>query len=299
MDELSTEKRELIEYQDESGSALLNVAYDGDSLWLTQQQIATLFGITVQTVGRHIRNIYKDGELEEGQGVSFKLIPVGNGQIHKVAHYNLDVVISVGYRARKSKTAVHFRQWATQVLKDRITGVTATAARLAAELQEDTMRLLARGQIDDGTDRLIDVATHKHQVTNKSSFLEAGDRGIYNMSREEVEEAKGIPPGQLYDYAGSTELGMHVFRLTQTAAKLLQDARGGYRHDQEEAEEIHKDIAGRIRAMSHLNSGVFPEELAASEDDIEAVHQHAIEKKKHSRKDRHDTVGKDGQVPLL
>jgi len=298
MDELSTDKGELIEYQDESGVALLSVAYEGDSLWLTQQQIATLFGIAKQTVGRHISNVYKDKELETGQGVSLKLTPVGNGQVHRVAHYNLDVIISVGYRARKSKTAVHFRQWATQVLKDRLTGATTTAVRLAAELQEDTMRLLAHSQIDDGTERLIDVATSKHRVTNKSSFLEAGDQGIYNMSRDEVEDAKGIPQGQLYEHAGSTELGMHVFRITQTAAALTKDARGGYRHDQEEAEAIHKDIAGRIRAMSHLNSGVYPEELPASRDNIEVVKRRAIERKGQVNHGCDDLA--DGtQVPLL
>ncbi len=297
MDELSTgaEKGELIEYQDESGVALFSVAYDGDNLWLTQEQIAKLFGVTKQAVSKHISNVYRDGELEAGQGVNLKLIPVDNGQVHEVAHYNLDVIISVGYRARKSKTATHFRRWSTQVLRDRLTGATATAVRLAAELQEDTMRLLARGQIDDGTDRLIDVATNKHHVTNKSSFLEAGDQGIYHMDRCEVEESKGIPEGELYEYAGSTELGMHVFRLTQTAAALTKDARGGYRHDQEEAEAIHKDIAERIRAMSHLNSGVFPEELPASRDNIEAVKQRSIER----RSQRRGGLGEGTQVPLL
>jgi hypothetical protein len=267
MEELSTSKDELIEYQDEGGDALINVAYDNGDLWLTQEQIAKLFGITKQMVSRHISNIYKEGELSEGQGVNLKLTPVDNGQAHKIAYYNLDVIISVGYRARRSKTATHFRQWATRALKDRITG----ASRFAAELQEDALRLLARGQINDGTDQLIDVATRKHQVTNKSSFLEAGDRGLYNLTRDEVEGGRGIPSGELYDYAGSTELGMHVFRLTQTAAALMKDARAGHRHDQVEAEAIHYDIAGRIRAMSHKNSEMFPEDLPISSDSIDAV----------------------------
>lgn len=279
-EELSTGKEELIEYQDESGVALFSVAYDEDNLWLTQEQIAKLFGVSRQAVSKHISNVYKEGELEANQGINFKLIPVDNGQTHKVAHYNLDVIISVGYRARKSKTAVRFRQWATQVVKDRLTGATATAARLAAELQEDTMRLLARGQIDDSTEQLIDVATGKHHVTNKSSFLEAGDEGIYHMDRQAVEAEKGIPDGQLYEYAGSTELGMHVFRLTQTAAALTKDAHQGYRHDQEEAESIHRDIAERIRAMSHLNSGRFPEELPAAKDNIAQVKRRTLKQRK-------------------
>lgn len=300
MADFSTSNGELIEYQDESGVALLTVAFDGDSLWLTQEQIAKLFEVSKQAVSKHISNIYKEGELEAGQGINFKLTPVDNGnQVHKVAHYNLDVIISVGYRARKSKTATRFRKWSTQVLKERITGATTTAARLAAEIQEDTLRLLAHSQIDDGTDRLIDVATSKHQVRNKSSFLEAGDKGIYNMTREEAEEAKGIPSGELYEYAGSTELGMHVFRLTQTTAALTKDANKGRYLSQEEAEEIHSDIATRIRAESHLNSGVYPEELPASKDNIDQVMQRSLSRRVDVSTNTIEQFDDGSQVPLL
>src|SRR3990167_424882 len=86
------------------------------------------------------------------------------------------------------------------------------------------------------------------------------------MSREDIERERDIHKGRLYDYIGSTELGMHVYRLTQTAEALRVDAANGYRHEQEEAEEIHRDIAERTRADAHLAHGQYPEDLPVAKD---------------------------------
>lgn len=253
-----TEIVELIEYKDGTG-LLLEIEYDGDTLWMSIGQIAALLETTKQNVSKHIKNIFDEGELDISTCVNEKLTVVENSRKYTVQYYNLDVVISVGYRVR-SATATKFRQWATAVIKERIEGNYSSFA------QEEALRLLARVQISDSTDNLVEIATNQHKVKDEDKFLAAGDEGLYHMSREEVEEHRKIPVGKLYDYIGSTELGMHVYRLTQTSEALKTDAKKGHAHSQEEAEEIHKDIAERTRAMSHKTHGNHPEDLPVAEN---------------------------------
>lgn len=249
---------ELIQYKDGSG-LLLEFEYDGETLWFSVMQIAALFNATRQNIEKHISNIYSEGELEEEKTSRKNRGTVEKRPNMRTTEYNLDMVISVGYRV-KSGTATKFRQWATRVIKER------SSTNYAALAQEEALRLLTRTQVDDGVDRLINVATREHHVIDEDGFLAAGTEGLYHMTREEVESERGIPEGKLYDYIGSTELGMHVYRLTQTAEALRVDARKGYRHEQGEAEEIHKDIAERTRAQSHITHQQYPEELPILED---------------------------------
>lgn len=261
---IMTEVTELVEYDDGEG-LMLEIEFDGDTLWLTIPQIAALFETGVENVRRHINNIYADNELVKKRTSKESLDVVHNRPNFRVSVYNLDVVISVGYRV-KSTIATRFRQWATIVIRDRVSGNYSVLA------QEEALRLLTRIQVDDSTTHLISLATGKHQVVDKDSFLAAGDIGLYRVSRDQVEANRGIPEGKLYDYIGSTELGMHVFRLTQTAEALRVDADKGNRLSQIEAEDIHEDIATRTRATAHKFHKQYPEELPTARN-IELVRQ--------------------------
>ena len=96
----------------------LEVRMGEETVWLTQQQMAELFQRDQSVIARHIRNIYKEEELdEEGTYAKFAYMGHDGLQMYEVNHYNLDVIISVGYRV-KSKRGTKFRQWANQVLKD-------------------------------------------------------------------------------------------------------------------------------------------------------------------------------------
>lgn len=128
------------------------------------------------------------------------------------------MVISVGYKV-KSKTATRFRKWATNIINEHITGNYSMLA------QEEALRLLTRVQVDDSTVKMVTVATTEHRVKDKESFLDAGDKGMYHTDRRTLEDNRKIPHGKLYDYVGSAELGMHVYRLTQTAEALSVDAK--------------------------------------------------------------------------
>ena len=107
-------------YTTEDWSAHLQVKLENDTVWLTQAQMVQLFQTTKQNVSLHINNIYKEGELEKEATVKEYLIVQNEGLrtvARKVKYYDLDVIISVGYRV-KSRRGIQFRRWANKVLKD-------------------------------------------------------------------------------------------------------------------------------------------------------------------------------------
>ncbi len=105
-----------------NGEIELKVSVDNETVWLNRHQIAELFDRDVKTIGKHISNVFKEGELEKNSTVAkFATVQTEGGREIKreIEYYNLDVIISVGYRV-KSKHGVQFRQWATNVLKSYI-----------------------------------------------------------------------------------------------------------------------------------------------------------------------------------
>ena len=111
---------EILIYQTPDGHTKVDVHLDEDTVWLSQQQMAELFRTTKQNISLHIRNIFEENELEERSTVKEYLTVQKEGVREvkrKLVHYNLDVIISVGYRV-KSHVGTHFRIWATQRLKE-------------------------------------------------------------------------------------------------------------------------------------------------------------------------------------
>ncbi len=114
-------------------SQQVEVRLEGETVWLAQKQMAELFDKNVRTVSEHIRNIFREGELEEGSVIRNFRITAADGKTYDTAHYNLDVIISVGYRV-KSQRGVHFRQWAARVLREHLTqGYSLNDYRLAQQ----------------------------------------------------------------------------------------------------------------------------------------------------------------------
>lgn len=114
------QKGEILIYRSKQGNTKIDVRLENESVWLTQKQLAELFQTTVPNINMHIKNIIGEGELEAVRTIQDFLIVQKEG-IRKVQrnveHYNLDMVISVGYRI-KSHVATQFRIWATQKLKE-------------------------------------------------------------------------------------------------------------------------------------------------------------------------------------
>lgn len=113
---------EILIYQAEDGRASIEVRLDHGSVWLTQKQMAELFDKDTDTIGLHIRNIFKEGELEaQATAEDSSVVQTEGGrQVRRtVRFYNLDIIISVGYRV-KSRRGTQFRQWATRVLHEHL-----------------------------------------------------------------------------------------------------------------------------------------------------------------------------------
>lgn len=104
-------------YESADGEIRLNVQLDGETVWLSIDQMSDLFGRDKSTISRHIKNVFIDGELEKEAVVAKYATTAPDGKTYQVEHFNLDVIISVGYRVT-SKQGVAFRQWATKVLRE-------------------------------------------------------------------------------------------------------------------------------------------------------------------------------------
>jgi len=142
----------IVNYQSADGNSSLEVRLEKETVWLSQKQMAELLDKDTDTIGLHIRNIYKEGELEPDATTEQSSVVQNEGGREvrrKLKFYNLDVIISVGYRV-KSQRGTQFRQWATRVLRDHLVkGYTIHEQRLrdeTAKLREmqQTVDLLAR-----------------------------------------------------------------------------------------------------------------------------------------------------------
>ena len=110
----------IVIYEAPDGSARLDVSFDGDTVWLTQAQMADLFDVSTSTISRHLAHIFEEGELKETSVTSnLQNVQINSGRkaIRPTTFYNLDAIISVGYRISSGR-AIAFRQWATGVLKE-------------------------------------------------------------------------------------------------------------------------------------------------------------------------------------
>ena len=126
-------ENQIIVYQP-NGVMKIDVRFDGETVWLLQAQIAELFSCSLENVRLHLKNIYACGELEKTatSKESLEVRKEGNRSVtRKFLYYNLDAIISIGYRVN-SIVGVRFRQWATQIIKERMFAGAALAAQFAA-----------------------------------------------------------------------------------------------------------------------------------------------------------------------
>jgi len=158
-----TNEKQLEIYQGVKGEIVFDVDADGETIWATQAQIAELFGVSVPNINMHFKRIYSEGELDENRTIKKNLIVRKEGKREvqrEVNTYNLDAIISVGYRVN-SKKATKFRIWATDVLKRHLVdGVTVNAQRLKAldskrlknveNMMGVVRRLISRQELDAG-----------------------------------------------------------------------------------------------------------------------------------------------------
>jgi hypothetical protein len=138
---------EVVLYEAPDGRVQLDVRLERETVWLTQAQMADLFGRERSVITKHVHNVFKEGELDAKSVCANFARTAEDGKVYQVDHYNLDVIISVGYRV-KSKRGTQFRIWATRTLRDHLLrGYTLNERRLResglSEIEE-AVGLLAR-----------------------------------------------------------------------------------------------------------------------------------------------------------
>ena len=179
-------------YTSEDKQTVVEVKFDKETVWLNRQQIASLFDRDVKTIGKHINNVFKEGELNKDVVVAKFATTTQHGaikgktQIKNVQYYNLDVIISVGYRV-KSLQGTQFRIWATQRLKDYLLkGYAVNEKRLAEKQQE--VEYLKTGI------RILGRAIEKKLEDNGNEMLKVFAKGLELLDDYDHEtlDSKGI-----------------------------------------------------------------------------------------------------------
>jgi len=164
----SFETGEIIIYQSANGNEAVEVHLTDDTVWLSQSQIQELFSRERSVITKHINNIFKEGELEKNRVCAKFAHTAPDKKSYQVVFYNLDVIISVGYRI-KSKQGTRFRIWATSVLKDHLVkGYTLNRRRLAETGIGEAQQMLAllsntlvsHNMITDEGQSILDVVNH-------------------------------------------------------------------------------------------------------------------------------------------
>ena len=191
------EKGEIVLYQPDD-NVRLEVRLQDDTVWLTQQQMAELFKSTKQNISLHVNNIFREGELAKNSVVKECLTTASDGKNYRTKYYNLDVIISVGYRV-KSSVGTRFRQWANAVLKDYLLRGYAVHQQVMA-LQQINLR------IDAQNDRITRIEDALDQQQQQLDFV---------VRANEKPEELLIPTGCVWDAY------MFVCDLIRSARKQL------------------------------------------------------------------------------
>ncbi|UWN51265.1 hypothetical protein ASALC70_03492 [Alcanivorax sp. ALC70] len=173
----------------EEDAAPVEVRLEGETVWLNQKQMAELFDKNVRTINEHVRNVFKEGELAEDSVIRKFRITAADGKSYNTAHYNLDVIISVGYRV-KSQRGVRFRQWATRVLREHLTqGYSLNEHRLARQ---------GLAELEQAVELLGQTLTRQELVSDIGQEvvgLILGYARTWRLLQDYDEGALGVPPG--------------------------------------------------------------------------------------------------------
>ena len=191
--------QKLAIYQAKSGAIEIRQDFDNETFWASLDQISSLFNRDKSVISRHIKNILNDGELKEHSVVAKNATTARDGKSYKVVFYNLDMILSVGYRVN-SKVATQFRIWATKILKQHITkGFTINPNILKQNHQEflravEDIKLLTKDNKNVQTEDILELIKSFSYTWfsldkyDKNSFPKTGTKKKISISSEELSE---------------------------------------------------------------------------------------------------------------
>jgi len=193
----------ILIYQSEDGNTKIDVRLENETVWMTQRAIAELYQSTKQNISLHIKNIFEADELEEDEVVKFYLTTAGDGKKYKTKHYNLEMIIAIGYRVR-SHRGTQFRQWATERLNEYLVkGFTMDDDRLKK------MRNFGQDYFDELLERIRDIRASEKRFYQKITDIYATSID-YDSSAELTRE-----------FFATVQNKLHFAIHGQTAAELI------------------------------------------------------------------------------
>ncbi|MDY0052479.1 MAG: RhuM family protein [Aliarcobacter sp.] len=179
----------IVVYND--GELELKVSVNEETIWLTQKQIAEIFEVNIPAISKHIKNIYKDNELNQFSTVSILEIVQNEGNrevLRNIEHYNLDIILAVGYRTNSVK-AIKFRQWATKILKNYIqNGYVINSDKITNErfvnLENDVNILISQ------MNEIKSLVKNNKLETNQGIFFDGQVYDAYSFVSDLIKTAK-------------------------------------------------------------------------------------------------------------
>ncbi len=257
----------ILMYQTKDNRTQIEVQFDKDTVWLNRQQISSLFDRDIKTIGKHIGNVFAEGELETGSVVAKFATTASDGKVYQVEHYNLDVIISLGYRV-KSKQGTAFRQWATQRLKEYlIQGYTINQKRLD-ELQLTVQFIAKKAKDVENVDEAKGIMDIISQYTQSFVLLNQFDSNsidpkklneniTYEINYAEAKIAIAELKKQLIEKKEATALfgNEKDNSFEGTLQSVVQTFAGQYLYSsiEEQSINIYKQISVHCRTVKKIN----------------------------------------------
>jgi len=214
---------EIVLYRPNELAEHIEVRLENETVWLNRMQISSLFNRDVKTIGKHINNVFAEGELEVKATIAkFATVQNEGGRMveRQVEYYNLDVIISVGYRV-KSKQGTQFRIWASKILKDYLLKGYSINNRM--NRLEDNLENL-KNKVNE-----IDLQINSHLIPTQGVFFDGQVFDAYELASKIIRSAKdsivlidNYIDDNTLTHLSKKETGVNVLLLTKTISKQLQ-----------------------------------------------------------------------------
>ncbi len=205
MVKIKDKNNSIIIYKASKGDIHIDVRLENETIWLTQVQIAMLFGTKRPAITKHLNNIFKSGELNRNAVCSKMEHTAEDGKMYKTQFYNLDAVISIGYRV-SSKRATDFRIWATKTLKDYLVKGCAVNEKRLLEAKERFKELqTAIAFLQDKSQKEM-LTGQSHEILNLLSSYAKTLTLLSEYDNGKISEAKGVKTKFVLDYKNLLEI---------------------------------------------------------------------------------------------
>ena len=198
---------EILLYKTANQEIKLEVLIQNETIWLNQKQLCQLFGRDKSVISRHIKNIFKDNELDENSVVAKNATTATDGKNYIVEFYNLDMIISVGYRVNSQK-ATQFRIWATKILQEYI----IKGFAMDDERLKNPNQPFGKDYFDEQLERIRDVRSSERRFYQKITDIYAQCSADYDPGSEETK-----------NFYATVQNKLHYAMVGQTASEIIYD----------------------------------------------------------------------------